>query len=47
MTPANLTLIRLLAAQAVKAHLTAQTQQRCAIPANDSNRVVPQTANSR
>lgn len=47
MTSAHLTLIRLLAAQAVRAHLTHQTQQQRTIPANDSNRVIPQAANSR
>lgn len=47
MSPAHISLIRLLASQAIKLHLTANTQQQRAIPANDSNRAVPQKINSR
>lgn len=47
MSPAHIRLIHLLASQAVKVHLTANTKQHRATPANDSNRAVPQKINSR
>lgn len=47
MTDAHAALIRLLAAQAVRQHLTSRSPQTQAIPANDSNRAIPQAANSR
>lgn len=47
MTPAELTLIRLLAAQAVRSHLTQQSSQQQALPADRQNRPVSSAAQSR
>lgn len=47
LTPGHVALIKLLAAQAARAYLTEQTRQPPRPAANDSNRAIPQAANSR